>query len=42
MLKEWNKGLNLSIQPEGMPEHFDIPEVTGQKGEDVDFESGTK
>lgn len=42
MLKEWNKGLNLSIQPEGMPEHFDIPEVTGQKGEDVDCEWGAK
>ena len=25
MLAEWNKGLNLSVQPEGQPDTFAIP-----------------
>ena len=30
MLAEWNKGLNLSIQPEGEPETFVAPDYRAQ------------
>ncbi|MDP3655183.1 MAG: type II toxin-antitoxin system HipA family toxin [Rhodoferax sp.] len=35
MLTEWNKGLNLSIQPEGQPETFAIPDYQAQDSGDT-------
>jgi len=31
MLAQWNKGLNLSIHPEGQPETVAIPHYKAQK-----------
>jgi serine/threonine-protein kinase HipA len=38
MLTEWNKGLNFSIQPEGKPETFAIPDYKTQDSDDYGME----
>ena len=40
ILQEWNKGLNLSVQPEGVLKHFAIPDFTalGKEKDDAHTE----